>query len=547
MTTAHAHARPGPAGRLVLAAPDHHGRRAPKLLGRADAAPVAGMPIRLPVPDARHHLQVLGVTGTGKSTELLALMLAEAAAGRGFALLDPKGDLARDMLARLPASAGRRLVLVDPDETDAPAALNVLDTAGRSPELVTEHVVGVLHRLYGAYWGPRVEDTLRAAILTLTTHHAGATLADVPRLLTDRRFRTRLAGPARAGDPDGLGAFWDAFDALTPAAAAAACGPVLSKLRAVLTRPFAADLFGTATSTFDPREILDGGILIARLPKGVIGEDGSRLVGSLLLAALWQAALARADQPEQGRLDASVIVDECHNFLHLPIGIDDALAEARGCGCRSCWPTNTWANCPPRCGMRCSPTPATSWCSPCPRTTPAAWPNTSARCSRRRTCTAGPLTLPASGWSGAGRTPAGSPSPPHPRPRPYPAGPSGCARRPVHAACPGRCGRTGGWPADCPHQTPRPRQRNRRRPDKTIDKAAGRGAVGVAAWSAPWVAAWAATQSCRPGCRPRQGRTRSPAAPPARPPTDRTGRYDQPVWLRSGVCRPAAGGQPVPG
>jgi hypothetical protein len=330
MTTAHAHAGPGPAGRLVLAAPDHPGQRAPKLLGRADAEPVAGMPIRLPVADARHHLQVLGVTGTGKSTELLALMLAEAAAGRGFALLDPKGDLARDLLARLPAGAGRRLVLIDPDETDAPAALNVLDTAGRSPELVAEHVVGVLHRLYGAYWGPRVEDTLRAAILTLTAHHAGATLADVPRLLTDRRFRTRLAGPARADDPDGLGAFWDAFDALSPAAAAAACGPVLSKLRAVLTRPFAADLFGTATSTFDPREILDGGILIARLPKGVIGEDGARLVGSLLLAALWQAALARADQPEHARLDASVIVDECHNFLHLPIGIDDALAEARG-------------------------------------------------------------------------------------------------------------------------------------------------------------------------------------------------------------------------
>jgi hypothetical protein len=226
MTTAHAHARPGPASgpRLVVAAPDHPGRRAPKLLGRADAAPVAGMPIRLPVADARYHLHVVGVTGTGKSTELLALMLAEAAAGRGFALLDPKGDLARDLLARLPASAGRRLVLIDPDETDAPAALNVLDTAGRSAELVTEHVVGVLHRLYGAYWGPRVEDTLRAAVLTLTTHHGGATLADVPRLLTDRRFRTRLADPVRAGDPDGLGAFWDAFDALSPAAAAAACG-----------------------------------------------------------------------------------------------------------------------------------------------------------------------------------------------------------------------------------------------------------------------------------------------------------------------------------
>jgi len=51
--------------------------------------------------------------------------------------------------------AGRWLVLIDADETDAPAALNVLDTTVRSPELVTEHVGGVLHRLYRAYWGPR--------------------------------------------------------------------------------------------------------------------------------------------------------------------------------------------------------------------------------------------------------------------------------------------------------------------------------------------------------------------------------------------------------
>src|SRR5207302_8371499 len=28
--------------------------------------------------------------------------------------------------------------------------------------------------------------------------------------------------------------------------------------------------------------------------------------------------------------DATLVIDECHNFLHLPIGLDDALAEARG-------------------------------------------------------------------------------------------------------------------------------------------------------------------------------------------------------------------------
>jgi hypothetical protein len=45
---------------------------------------------------------------------------------------------------------------------------------------------------------------------------------------------------------------------------------------------------------------------------------------------LWQATTARANMAEDQRPDAMVVLDECHNFLHLPIGIDDALAEARG-------------------------------------------------------------------------------------------------------------------------------------------------------------------------------------------------------------------------
>jgi hypothetical protein len=75
-------------------------------------------------------------------------------------------------------------------------------------------------------------------------------------------------------------------------------------------------------------DVLGGGLLLARLPKGSVGEDTARLVGALLVAAVWQAATARADS--QVRPDATLYVDECQNFLALPTGIDDVLAEARG-------------------------------------------------------------------------------------------------------------------------------------------------------------------------------------------------------------------------
>lgn len=313
--------------RLALSAADDQRRRVPKPLGVTDAGPART--VVLPVTDARHHLHIAGATGKGKSTELLHLALADIEAGRGVAVIEPRGDLIRDLLDRMPAEAGQRLVLIDPDETQKPPALNVLDPAGLGGETVAEHLVSTLHRIYQAWWGPRVEDTLRAAAVTLTQRR-GSTLADIPLLLTNTRFRQQATRHIKREDPTGIGAFWTSYEKLTPSAAAQQAGPVLSKLRGVVGRRFVADLFGTATSSFDPADILDGGILLARLPKGELGEDCARLVGSLLVASLWQAAIGRSQQPEHTRADATILVDEAQNFLNLPTPLGDALAESRG-------------------------------------------------------------------------------------------------------------------------------------------------------------------------------------------------------------------------
>ena len=88
-----------------------------KLLGVADTGP--GRSVALSVPDARHHVHVLGATGAGKSTLLATMILADACAGRGVVVVDPKGDLVTDLLARLPSSCGagsahRRRLAVPP-------------------------------------------------------------------------------------------------------------------------------------------------------------------------------------------------------------------------------------------------------------------------------------------------------------------------------------------------------------------------------------------------------------------------------------------------
>ena len=301
----------------------------PKLLGDAQAG--GRRPVTLAVPDARYHLHVMGATGSGKSTLLTNLVLGDIAAGRGVVVIDPKGDLITDLCDRLPDGAEPRTVLIDPEDPDAAPVLNVL--AGPDPDLAVDNLVGIFRSIFAAFWGPRTDDVLRSACLTLLRYAASSgtstSLADVPRLLADDAFRApRVA--AVADDTVGLGGFWDSYEAMSEANRAQVIGPVMNKLRAFLLRDFVRSVVGRPDSSFDMGQVLDGGICLVRVPKGILGEETARLLGSFVVAKVWQTATHRARLGQAARVDASLVVDECQNFLHLPRSFDEMLAEARG-------------------------------------------------------------------------------------------------------------------------------------------------------------------------------------------------------------------------
>ncbi len=298
------------------------GGRSVKVLGRAQ---IGGHSVGLLVVDGRQHVHLIGKTGVGKTTVMLNMVLSDVHAGRGAVVLDPRGDLVLDILDRLPASYADRIAIIDPDQ-DNPACFNPLDDAG-DPHLAVDNLVGVFSKIFQRHWGPRIDDTLRVSCLTLM-RHANPTLGLVPPLLNDRAFRGRFTHDL--SDPEGLGGFWAWYDTMNEGLRAQVIGPVLARLRAFLLRDFVRNVIGSAHTSFQMSRILDGGLLLCRLPKGVLGEETARILGSLIVARTWQAAIARAAQPEDQRKDATIYIDECHNFLNLPGSVDDMLAEARG-------------------------------------------------------------------------------------------------------------------------------------------------------------------------------------------------------------------------
>ncbi|MDX3192947.1 type IV secretion system DNA-binding domain-containing protein [Streptomyces sp. MN03-5084-2B] len=295
-----------------------------KPLGQSDTG--HARPVGLRVPDARHHLHVIGATGSGKSTLLGNMILNDAKASRGVVLIDPKGDLVTDILNRLPAAAAERVVLFDADSRHRPPCLNVLE--GGETDREVDNLVSVFRRVYSAFWGPRTDDLMRAACLTLRAQEGVPTLADLPKLLTSEAFRARIT--AGLTDPV-LTGFWDWYDELTDSSRSQVISPLMNKLRAFLLRPFVKEAIAGGRSTVDMAQVLDeGGICLVRIPKGSLGEETTRLVGSLVVARTWQATTARARTPQRLRPDASLVIDECHNFLNLPYPMEDMLAEARG-------------------------------------------------------------------------------------------------------------------------------------------------------------------------------------------------------------------------
>ena len=328
----------------VLALPQARETQRAFATGVADQA---GERLGISIGDALYHTVLLGPTGAGKSTALAHLALADIAAGRGVLLIDPKTDLVADILARIPEQRRDDVVVIDPTSS-RPVGINPLARAlatrsapsssgggvsggGASPELVADTVLATLKGVFAESWGVRVEQVLSAALVTLA-RTPGATLVDLPLVLTNTAYRQRLIA-ASGADPLGTGQFWAAYEALSEAQRQQWVGPVLTRLQPFLIRPHLRATLGQAAPSFDLGEVFTRRrIVLVSLNKGVLGAESARLLGSLLVGQLWPLILARAAVEPSRRHVVSVFIDEVQDYLSLPGSLADALAQARSLG-----------------------------------------------------------------------------------------------------------------------------------------------------------------------------------------------------------------------
>jgi len=267
--------------------------------------------------DRRSHMYVIGKTGTGKSTLLKTLALQDIEHGEGLALFDPHGDLAEEVVSLVPAS--RRGDLIYLNVPDRSFVWHFNPFAGVPEEkhaLAVAGMVEVFKKLWPDEWGPRLEHLLRNVVFTLLA--AGGNLGDVPRLLSEKDFRSAVVRRVTNGM---VREFWEKeFAGYSPAFRAVVTAPLQNKLGAFLTDPLLHSILTGERSSFDLRQVLDDGkILVVNLAKGKLGEGPAALLGALLVSHLSLAALARADSPQEERRDFYLYLDEFHTFATLTL------------------------------------------------------------------------------------------------------------------------------------------------------------------------------------------------------------------------------------
>lgn len=283
-------------------------------------------------PARATHTWVIGQPGTGKSKLLEAMVLQDVLAGRGAGVFDVHGDLVRNLRYHLAALCVRRpelaerVVILDPCADKWVVSINPLEAIrGLSQERLALFLTDIVVKMWklDPTSTPRMVWLLTNSFLALA--ELGLALPDLPRLLLDAAWRAQLLPRIRHA---GVRAFFELQFPRSEGAVHQWVTPVLNKIGGlVFDRDIRLMLAGKPTFTF--RDVLDSRlVLLVNLPKGILGEGSSALLGALIVAHLQKAALARADTRE--REPYYLYLDEFQNYT--TANIQDILSESRKYG-----------------------------------------------------------------------------------------------------------------------------------------------------------------------------------------------------------------------
>ncbi|HXI40975.1 MAG TPA: type IV secretion system DNA-binding domain-containing protein, partial [Bryobacteraceae bacterium] len=268
------------------------------------------VPVSLGAEQRVRHMHLIGASGSGKSTLLLNMIVQDIENGDGLAILDPHGDLIDEVIGRIPEERINDIVLLDPSDEAYPVGFNILSAhSDLERNLLASDLVSVFRRLSTSF-GDQMTTVLGNAILAFLESTEGGTLADLRKFLIEPGFRQRFLESVQ--DPEIIYYWQKEFPLLTGKPQ----GPILTRLDTFLRPKVIRHMVSQKENRLDFAAIMNGRkILLAKLSQGLIGEENSYLLGTLIVSKLNQIATSRQNLAASERKPFYLYIDEFHNFV----------------------------------------------------------------------------------------------------------------------------------------------------------------------------------------------------------------------------------------
>ncbi|MCB0171321.1 MAG: type IV secretion system DNA-binding domain-containing protein [Anaerolineae bacterium] len=284
--------------------------------------------VRLTDADRIGHVNILGRTGVGKTTLLHRMIHQDIEAGKGVAVIDPRGDLFEAILTRsIPAHREQDVVLFDTRDKDYPIGLNLLARLpGVSEDDTAGYALAVMRKMFADQWrGGRMETVLDATLRALVAVEQ-ATIQDIPKMLLDPKFRRHVL--SHVTDAATLDFWYDEYALESKSQQREFARPINLRIRRFYRDPTVRRIVCQPTS-LNVRQVLDRGqIFLANL--GGVPETEAETLGALLISRIQMAAMSRASIAPEQRRPFYLYIDEVQNFITTSLAV--MFSEARKFG-----------------------------------------------------------------------------------------------------------------------------------------------------------------------------------------------------------------------
>lgn len=151
-------------------------------------------PVYQPATERTSHMLATGKTGVGKSNMLHQMIHQDIANGNGVCVIDPHGNLVKDVLqTSIPKQRELDVVVLDIGNREYPPPFNPFTRPqGVDGELAIGKIITILSNVYQGDFPQSQMAGLLENALYLLAHEANPTLMDIQRVFDEPEYRAQL-------------------------------------------------------------------------------------------------------------------------------------------------------------------------------------------------------------------------------------------------------------------------------------------------------------------------------------------------------------------